>query len=63
MTRVLQDTFGFVSYWFDRLQPEDLNRFRAQAGGPQFNALWETLAVLVSLRAWRTLFTRSTPVS
>eukprot|EP00969_Alexandrium_andersonii_P372461 15481767-Alexandrium_andersonii.AAC.1 len=32
-------------------------------GGPQFNTLWEALAVLVSLRVWRALFTRKTPVS
>eukprot|EP00969_Alexandrium_andersonii_P298143 13177617-Alexandrium_andersonii.AAC.1 len=63
MAGVLQDSSGFLSYWFDQLHPDDLNQFQAQAGDPQFNTLWEALAVLVSLRVWRTLFTRKTPVS
>eukprot|EP00969_Alexandrium_andersonii_P305174 13490147-Alexandrium_andersonii.AAC.1 len=57
MAGVLQDSSGFLSCWFDQLHPEDLDKYQAQAGDPQFNTLWETLAVLVSLRVWRTLFT------
>eukprot|EP00969_Alexandrium_andersonii_P288895 12769991-Alexandrium_andersonii.AAC.1 len=32
---VLQDTSGFLAYCFDRLLPDDLRRFQAQAGGPK----------------------------
>eukprot|EP00969_Alexandrium_andersonii_P100192 4419661-Alexandrium_andersonii.AAC.1 len=63
MAGVLPDTSGFLSYWFDKLHIEALRRFQAQVGDPKHSALWEALAVLVSLRAWRRLFTRSTPVS
>eukprot|EP00969_Alexandrium_andersonii_P151982 6720765-Alexandrium_andersonii.AAC.1 len=63
MSGVTQNSPGFLSYWFDKLHPEDLSKFQAQAGDPQFNVLWEALAVLVSVRVWRTLFTRSAPVS
>eukprot|EP00969_Alexandrium_andersonii_P002169 94822-Alexandrium_andersonii.AAC.1 len=63
MAGVLQDSSGFLSYWFDQLHPEDLGKYQAQAGDLQFNALWEALAVLVSLRVWGTLSTRKTPVS
>eukprot|EP00969_Alexandrium_andersonii_P002098 92295-Alexandrium_andersonii.AAC.1 len=62
MGGILQDTSGFVSYWFDILRREDLARLDAHTGGPEFNTLWEALAVSVGLRAWRTLFTRKTPV-
>eukprot|EP00969_Alexandrium_andersonii_P351337 15435207-Alexandrium_andersonii.AAC.1 len=58
MAGVLQDSSGFLSYWFDQLHSDDLNKFQAQAGGPQFNTLREALAVLVSLRVWRRLLTR-----
>eukprot|EP00969_Alexandrium_andersonii_P098850 4362013-Alexandrium_andersonii.AAC.1 len=63
MPGVLQDTSGILSYWHDRLQPADLHRFKAQTGDPKHNTLWAAPAVLVSLRARRRLFTRSTPVS
>eukprot|EP00969_Alexandrium_andersonii_P078235 3449876-Alexandrium_andersonii.AAC.1 len=39
MSGVLQDSSGFLSYWFGKLHPEDLNKFQAQAGGPQFNTV------------------------
>eukprot|EP00969_Alexandrium_andersonii_P201302 8894517-Alexandrium_andersonii.AAC.1 len=63
MAGVLQDSSGFLSYWFGQLHPDDLNKFQAQAGDPQFNTLREALAVMVSLRVRRTLFTRNTPAS
>eukprot|EP00969_Alexandrium_andersonii_P211213 9328582-Alexandrium_andersonii.AAC.1 len=63
MGGVLQDSSGFVSYWFDALRPEDLERFQGLRGDPAFDTLWEALAVAVSLRVWKTLFTRATPVS
>eukprot|EP00969_Alexandrium_andersonii_P203038 8972626-Alexandrium_andersonii.AAC.1 len=63
MAGVFQDSSGFLSYWFDQLHPEDLEKYQALAGHPEFNTLWEALAVLVSLRVWRTLSTRKTPVS
>eukprot|EP00969_Alexandrium_andersonii_P031189 1360751-Alexandrium_andersonii.AAC.1 len=59
----LQDTSGFISHWFDRVQDEDLARFRAARGDPKRNTLWEALAVLVSLRAWHERFSRNTPAS
>eukprot|EP00969_Alexandrium_andersonii_P336027 14852055-Alexandrium_andersonii.AAC.1 len=63
MAGVLQDSSGYLSYWFDHLHPEDLDHYEAHRGQPEFNTLWEALAVLTSLRVWRTLFTRQTPVS
>eukprot|EP00969_Alexandrium_andersonii_P311249 13753234-Alexandrium_andersonii.AAC.1 len=63
MAGVLQDSSGFLSYWFDKLHPKGLAKFQAQAGDPQFNTLWEALAALASLRVSRTLFTRNTPAS
>eukprot|EP00969_Alexandrium_andersonii_P258700 11438894-Alexandrium_andersonii.AAC.1 len=63
MAGVLQDSSGFVGYWFDFLHPEDLDRFQGLRGDPAFNTLWEALAVLVSLRVWRTRSTCTTPVS
>eukprot|EP00969_Alexandrium_andersonii_P230824 10194370-Alexandrium_andersonii.AAC.1 len=32
MAGVLQDSSGFLSYWFDQLHPEDLDKYQAQAG-------------------------------
>eukprot|EP00969_Alexandrium_andersonii_P205386 9074936-Alexandrium_andersonii.AAC.1 len=63
MAGVLQDSSGYLSYSFDHLHPEDLDRYQALRGHPEFNASREALAVLSSLRVWRTLFTRATPVS
>eukprot|EP00969_Alexandrium_andersonii_P107050 4721824-Alexandrium_andersonii.AAC.1 len=63
MAGVLQDASGYVSYWFDSLRAEDLERYQGLRGDPAFNALWEALAVLISLRVWRILFTHTTPVS
>eukprot|EP00969_Alexandrium_andersonii_P188636 8336586-Alexandrium_andersonii.AAC.1 len=63
MAGVLQDSSGYLSYWFDQLHPEDLDRYQALRGQPELNTLWEALAVLISLRVWRTFFTRQTPVS
>eukprot|EP00969_Alexandrium_andersonii_P268472 11864566-Alexandrium_andersonii.AAC.1 len=42
---------------------QDASGFKAKAGDPKYNTLWEALAVLVSLRVWRRFFTRSTPIS
>eukprot|EP00969_Alexandrium_andersonii_P363741 15462580-Alexandrium_andersonii.AAC.1 len=63
MAGVLQDSSGYLSYWFDGLRREDLDRYQGLRGDPAFNTLWEALAVLISLRVWRTSFTRQTPVS
>eukprot|EP00969_Alexandrium_andersonii_P288144 12738671-Alexandrium_andersonii.AAC.1 len=63
MAGVLQDASGYMSYWFDSLHAEDLERYQGLRGDPAFNTLWGALAVLISLRAWRTLFTHATPVS
>eukprot|EP00969_Alexandrium_andersonii_P147471 6521021-Alexandrium_andersonii.AAC.1 len=63
MAGVLQDSSGYVSYWFDGLRPEHLERVQGLRGYPAFNTLWEALAVLIRLRVWRTLLTRRTPVS
>eukprot|EP00969_Alexandrium_andersonii_P076282 3363107-Alexandrium_andersonii.AAC.1 len=61
MAGVLQDSSGYLSYWFGGLRQEDLDRYQGLRGDPAFNTLWEALAVLISLRVWRTLFTRQTP--
>eukprot|EP00969_Alexandrium_andersonii_P081864 3608406-Alexandrium_andersonii.AAC.1 len=46
MAGVPQGAPRFLSYWFGQLHPKGLNRFKSQAGGPQFNALREALAML-----------------
>eukprot|EP00969_Alexandrium_andersonii_P189642 8379040-Alexandrium_andersonii.AAC.1 len=61
MAGVLQDSSGYVPYWFDGLHPEDFEQCQGLRGDPASNTLWEALAVLISLRVWRTLFTRQTP--
>ena len=44
-----------VAYFADTISDEDLRRFQASRGKSDFNTVWEALAVLVSLRAWRDL--------
>eukprot|EP00969_Alexandrium_andersonii_P011394 495525-Alexandrium_andersonii.AAC.2 len=63
MAGVLQDTSGYMSYWFDALHQQDLGRFHGLRGGPACNTSWGALAALISPRVWRPLFIRQTPVS
>jgi hypothetical protein len=50
---ILRDQDIPISYFADDVADHDLLRYGAMTGGPAFNKLWEALAILVALRAWR----------
>ena len=54
-------TFNFipVRYFADYIHFCDLDRFSAVIREPGFNTLWEALAILVAIRAWRRYFGRN----
>ena len=47
-----------MRYFADYIHFCDLDRFSAVIGEPGFNTLWEALAILVAVRAWRRYFGR-----
>eukprot|EP00969_Alexandrium_andersonii_P027988 1220622-Alexandrium_andersonii.AAC.1 len=65
MGGILQDTYGFASYWFGTLSSGDLVCFEAHThtGDPKVNTSLEARAVLVSFRVWRKFFMRKAPAS
>eukprot|EP00969_Alexandrium_andersonii_P348346 15403504-Alexandrium_andersonii.AAC.1 len=52
---------GRLSISVPPLARPGLERFRARAGDPAFNTLWEALAILVALRVWGGRFTHRAP--
>ena len=51
-----------IAFLSDDATSLDERRFGATAGLPDFNTLWEGLAVLVALRAWSERFSDDTPI-
>jgi hypothetical protein len=49
-----------IAWLADELHQEDLDRFNATLGESAFTTTWEALAILVSLRVWRSGFPRNT---
>ncbi|KAF4650528.1 hypothetical protein FOL46_000914 [Perkinsus olseni] len=45
---------GKLARWFsEKVSDDDLRKFSASRGNSKFQALWETLAILIALRLWK----------
>ena len=55
---ILQSTSGkVIAYFADNLTAEDEKHLHAHIGLPDFQSIWELLAIVVALRAWKHLLT------